>query len=772
MTTYNNVFNGNFVQPSSVSYRNIVLNADVQLTWPTTYLDDAANNVAAQVMTVQANAGVPTTVALGLNPVGTTAGSGVVVITGPFNSSIQNGSTVTIAGSTAVDTITALEINIFTNATVLSANTFSYQTGGNAVNTVNGGGNAVTVTYNLFTSITLPDATQVANGQPLTFVNNGANTFAVYDFSGTFLTFINVTQTFDLILMDNSTVGGTWLVSQRGATTAQANAQSLTGNGLINIFNRLGTNFPSKIVAGDYTSVLADRAALLVWTGGAGTINLPSVNVPTPAGFFVSVNNNGTGIVNVTTTDGSTIDSLATFGLSPGDSSYFIFNLPNWNTLGFGKETTFQVNALSLIIAAGGTFNLTGQQASRLVQTYTGNLGADAIVTFPAAPGQWYVSNATTGAHTVTLQLFGVGGGFQIAQGAKVIVYSDGVNLYQTPTTALTATFAPGAVGAPTIKFTNSNTTGFYSFADGDFGFSSGGTLSLDLAGYGLGVKAGGKVRYYNNANTQYVSLGAQPGLAATREFLLPSNDATVANQIMVSNAALQLSFTAASYPNGTTINQLLYSSAANTVTGLATANNGVLVTGAGGIPSIGNTLPGPVQLNITTIGTIATGVWNATPITVPFGGTGRNTLTTAFGTLCAGTTATNPIQTVAPGTAGQLLTSNGVAALPTYQTLVNQGNIPAVRANFSNMGVANPTINGGVGVNTITRTGVGVYAIVYTNPFVTNLPVVIPSVYNIGVPLVAYTLTEANNSCQIAVYNLAGVQVDPSGLNLLVIGT
>jgi microcystin-dependent protein len=47
-----------------------------------------------------------------------------------------------------------------------------------------------------------------------------------------------------------------------------------------------------------------------------------------------------------------------------------------------------------------------------------------------------------------------------------------------------------------------------------------------------------------------------------------------------------------ATFPTTTTANQLLYSSATNTVGGLATANNGVLVTSSGGIPSISSTLP------------------------------------------------------------------------------------------------------------------------------------------------------------------------------------
>lgn len=43
---------------------------------------------------------------------------------------------------------------------------------------------------------------------------------------------------------------------------------------------------------------------------------------------------------------------------------------------------------------------------------------------------------------------------------------------------------------------------------------------------------------------------------------------------------------------SSTTANQILYSSAANTIAGLATANNSVLVTSAGGVPSISSTLP------------------------------------------------------------------------------------------------------------------------------------------------------------------------------------
>ena len=58
-------------------------------------------------------------------------------------------------------------------------------------------------------------------------------------------------------------------------------------------------------------------------------------------------------------------------------------------------------------------------------------------------------------------------------------------------------------------------------------------------------------------------------------------------------------------------------------------------------------------------------------PLTVANGGTGRATSTTAYAVMCAGTTATGAHQTIASvGAAAQVLTSNGAAALPTFQAV------------------------------------------------------------------------------------------------------
>lgn len=69
-------------------------------------------------------------------------------------------------------------------------------------------------------------------------------------------------------------------------------------------------------------------------------------------------------------------------------------------------------------------------------------------------------------------------------------------------------------------------------------------------------------------------------------------------------NAASAVWTTAGSFSIPATANELLYTSAPGVVSGLATANNGTLVTSGAGAPSISSTLPTAVQSNITQVGT------------------------------------------------------------------------------------------------------------------------------------------------------------------------
>src|SRR5579863_4742038 len=103
------------------------------------------------------------------------------------------------------------------------------------------------------------------------------------------------------------------------------------------------------------------------------------------------------------------------------------------------------------------------------------------------------------------------------------------------------------------------------------------------------------------------------------------------AGVILTSQGAGALpTWTTAVYPATTTTNQLLWSNGANNVVGLATAASGVLITSAGSVPSISQTLPSAVQGNITTVGALTSGslATGFTVVTVPLGGTSASSFT------------------------------------------------------------------------------------------------------------------------------------------------
>lgn len=115
---------------------------------------------------------------------------------------------------------------------------------------------------------------------------------------------------------------------------------------------------------------------------------------------------------------------------------------------------------------------------------------------------------------------------------------------------------------------------------------------------------------------------------------------------------------TTATYPNTTTINQILYSSAANTVTGLATANSSVLVTNGTGVPSLSTDLPTAITIGGAYIYRVG-----GTDVSLADGGTSAS-LTAAAGAVVY--SAASAMALSAAGTTGQALISGGTGS-PTW---------------------------------------------------------------------------------------------------------
>jgi hypothetical protein len=177
----------------------------------------------------------------------------------------------------------------------------------------------------------------------------------------------------------------------------------------------------------------------------------------------------------------------------------------------------------------------------------------------------------------------------------------------------------------------------------------------------------------------------------------------TVNAQILQVNsaAATGLAWSTASYPVTTTANELLYSSTSNTVVGLATANDGVLITSAVGVPLIASTLPNAVQLNITALGTIATGVWNGSVISSTYGGTGLSNPTAHGIMIGEGSSAMTPIVL----SSGQILV--GSTGIDPVATAINSGTgiLVANGAGSITVSLVTPVAvtNGGTGLSSTT---------------------------------------------------------------------
>lgn len=159
---------------------------------------------------------------------------------------------------------------------------------------------------------------------------------------------------------------------------------------------------------------------------------------------------------------------------------------------------------------------------------------------------------------------------------------------------------------------------------------------------------------------------------------------ATAGIPLVSNGAAVDPSFSTALVPGGGTgltsytQGDLIYASAATTLVTLpknVTATRYLSNTGT-------NNNPNWAQVNLTN------GVTGALP--VANGGTGLSSLT-PYAVLTGGTTSTGNLQQVASlGTAGQLLTSNGAGALPTFQSPAGVSKV--IRQVFISSGTYTPS--------------------------------------------------------------------------------
>jgi hypothetical protein len=320
----------------------------------------------------------------------------------------------------------------------------------------------------------LPPAQQVSTGESTLVRNIGSNPFTVTDYSGnTIITIASGVAQF-IFLTNNTTTNGVWSTVTFGASTSSANAASLAGYGLSASGLTLNQIYPVIAYSSNYTLSSANSADLSVWTGGAGVLTLPSA-AAVGTGWFITIKNNGTGILTLTPAGSNTIDGNASQQLQLAESMTLVSNGANWNSFGLGRSNSFAYTLLSLSVT-GGTLTLSSTQAANTIQSYSGTLTSNEIVIVPSTVQLYTFTNNTTGAYTFTVKT-AVGGGatVAVAQGTSLVLICDGTNVYNaasgSSSTITSLTLGNGSLSVPSLKFSGDLNSGMYLAATNQVGF-------------------------------------------------------------------------------------------------------------------------------------------------------------------------------------------------------------------------------------------------------------------------------------------------------------
>ena len=319
----------------------------------------------------------------------------------------------------------------------------------------------------------LPPAQQVSTGQSVLVRNVGTNTFTVTDNSGN--TIISIASGIaDFIwLIDNTTTNGSWASVVFGAGTSSANASALAGSGLL--ASGLTLNQSCPVVSYNSTGSVSsnDRAGLDVWTGGAGSLTLPSAGT-VGANWFVTIRNGGTGVLTIYPNGVDLIDGNASQQLQLTESLTLVSSGTGWNTFGLGRSNNFAYTQLALTVT-GGTLTLTSTQAANTIQFYSGVLTSNQTLVVPSTVQLYSITNSTTGAFTFIVKTVTSGAAtVTISQGDSLIVICDGTNVYNAASGSASSitslTVGNGSLAVPSIKFSGDLNSGFYLPSTGTVG--------------------------------------------------------------------------------------------------------------------------------------------------------------------------------------------------------------------------------------------------------------------------------------------------------------
>lgn len=308
-------------------------------------------------------------------------------------------------------------------------------------------------------SIAMPDATLTGVGQTVLFNNLGPYLVTITNYVGTALLSIPAGTQWQLYLTNNTSAAGVWRTFQYGATTAQAQASTLAGYGIVAIGSTLAqSSSVSTVSASPYSLGAADRASTYVWTGALGTFNLPDA-ASLGNNWFFNIRNAGTGDLTIDPAGADTINGALTLTLSPADSAVIVTDGTRWYTIGLGQQAVFAFDYTVISLAGLGnpstvtTYTLSGSELNRISYKFTGAVLGDIRIVVPFTVQQYWIDNSITGgSYNLTVATSG-GTPLTVIRNTRGIYYCNGTDVIKADSSTGIATplaIVDGGTGATT----------------------------------------------------------------------------------------------------------------------------------------------------------------------------------------------------------------------------------------------------------------------------------------------------------------------------------